>query len=614
MPPPEESTSPMDSLTAPTHPPASSRTPLFQLLAIGLCLLLGLAMIANNEMGGEAMWFWYATVFHHGARLYTNLHVALQPLFVLITDAWMTVFGHRLLVTQLPPVLEIALMGLGLLLVLRESRWPDWQKAIVLFGAFCFIVCGHSYRFDDYHVLAENLILYALLLLLILARTSALRAQLLLVSALGLLAGLTITTRLTDGAALLAATLLCLPVLLRRHRLASLALFLVLAALTVVLVVLLTGDTLAAYASNSIFRAASSKGGTGSIFAAPFLVVVNAIPVLFHAGKRPLLGLLLLLGAGLAIARLRPQAARFIFALQLILAILLFFFAGEERKYLIWGYVILTTVLVMIPLLYALTAWVLLRFALPSLRGDSFDRREILILLVLAEWASYSAGAAAEPITNYYAPLALLLLLVPVLQPLRRQAAWLNPSFLTLMVLIAASTLSSKYVTPYSWQNYVISPMFHDRVVYQHPTYGTMYIDRDLLNFSQRVCTDIGAHPGANHPQLLSLPYPFPNYFCDTPPWHNYVQTFFDTSTRATIETLMHELDTNPPEWIVYQRQMNILRGAERLYNHSQPLAQRDLDALIASKLHSGDWTLVDQSDYLGSLEGSGWFIIHTHR
>ncbi len=608
----------MDLLTPRTDPAsAPSRTPLFQLLAIGLCLLLGLAMIANNEMGGEAMWFWYATVFHHGAHLYSDLHVALQPLFVLITDAWMTVFGRRLLVTQLPPVLEIGVMGLGLFLVLRESRWPDWQKAIILFGSFCFIVCGHSYRFDDYHVLTENFILYALLLLLILARTSVLRSQLLLVSALGLVAGLTITTRLTDGAALLAATLLCLPFLLRRHRLASLALFFGIAAVTVIVVILLTGDTLAAYASNSIFHAAGSKGGTGSIFAAPFRVVVNVIPVFLRAGKRPFVGLLFLLVVGIAIARLRPRAARFIFPIQLVLAAILFLISGEERQYLIWGYAIATIVLVLIPVLYALTAWVLVRFLVPTLRANSdttFDRRELLILLVLAEWASYSAGAAAEPLTNYYAPLALLLLLVPILQPLRRQAAWFDPSFLTLMVLLAASTLSSKYVTPYSWQNYVISPMFQHRVIYQHPVYGTMYIDRDLLDFSQRVCTDIGAHPGVNHPRMLSLPYPFPNYFCDTPPWHNYVQTFFDTSTRATIEKLMRELQADPPEWIVYQRQMNIMRGAERLYNHGQPLAQRDLDTLIANKLHSGDWVLVDQSDYLGSVEGSGWFIIHTRR
>ena len=138
-----------------------------------------------------------------------------------------------------------------------------------------------------------------------------------------------------------------------------------------------------------------------------------------------------------------------------------------------------------------------------------------------------------------------------------------------------------------------------------------MYIDRDLLYLSKSICSDIGANPGVTHPELLSLPYPFPNYFCDTPPWHNYVQTFFDTSTRASIEHLMSELDTAPPQWIVYQRQLNIMVGAERLYNHGRPLAQRDLDRMILQKLASGQWTLVGFSDYLGH-EGGGWFVIRT--
>lgn len=591
----------------------ASGAPVFQMAAIVLCLLLGLAMILNNQMGGEAMWFWYAMTFHSGAHLYTDLHVALQPLFVLITDAWMSLFGHRLVITQIPPVLEIGAMCLGLLLVLRESTWPDWQKGIVLLGSFAFIVCGHSYRFDDYHVLAENLILYSLLLLLLLARSTTKRQQLGLIAILGLLAGLTITTRLTDGAALLASALICQMILLRHRRLLSAALFMLMAAVTVIAVVSLTGDTLGAYLSNSIFHAAGSKGGTGSIFAAPFRVVANVPPFLLQYGKRPLAGLLVILGAGALLARFWRSGARSIFAAQMCLAALLFLLSASERELLVHGVLIATVVLVLIPVLYALAAWVLLRFAVPSLRGDNFDRREILVILALAEWASYSAGAAAEPITNYYAPLALLLLLVPILNPLRRSAVWLNPSFLSFMALLAASTVTSKALTPYSWQNYVVAPMFQGRQSFDHPVYGPMYVDRDLLNFSQRVCADIGAKPGVTHPELLSLPYPFPNYFCDTPPWHNYVQTFFDTSTRATIEKLIQELKSAPPQWIVYQRQMNIMKGAERLYNHSQPLAQRDLDTLIAQKLASGEWTLVDQSDYLGKSADTGWFIIRTH-
>ncbi len=584
----------------------------FQAIAILCCLSLGLAMIVNNQMGGEAMWFWYATTFHHGVKLYSDLHTALQPLFFLLTDGWMQMFGRRLAVTQIPSLLEIVVMSCGLLLVLRESEWPDWQKGIVLLGTFAFTVCGHSYRLDDYHVLAENLILYALLTQLVIARTEKIRRLLVLVAALGVLCGLAITTRLTDGAALLVSCMLCLPILARVRRLESVALLVAVAAVTMVGVVSLTGDSFSAYVSSSIFRAAGSKGGTGTIFAAPFLVLRNTLPFLWQQGKRAVLAALLLLALGAGMARAPWASRRVIFAAQIALVALMFvtgFPLGTGP--LLYGLLISVVVLAMIPLLYVTVAVVWTRVGLEISRGHHPDLRAVLVLLPLAEWASYSAGAAAEPLTNYYAPMALLLLLLPVLQPFRRFARWADPSVLTLMAALAVSTFTSKALVPYSWQHYKLGPMFRDRVWFDHPVYGRMYIDPDLLKLSTTICSDIGARPGV-HPDLLSLPYPFPNYFCDTPPWHNYVQTFFDTSTRATIEQLMQELTTAPPQWIVYQRQMDIMKGSEKLYNHGNPWPHRQLDALIAAKIADGEWTLVDQSAYLGNEQGSGWFIIRT--
>ena len=150
--------------------------------------------------------------------------------------------------------------------------------------------------------------------------------------------------------------------------------------------------------------------------------------------------------------------------------------------------------------------------------------------------------------------------------------------------------------------------MFHDREWYHHPVYGPLYIDHDLLQFSEAVCRDI--HVDKGQPDLLSMPYPFPNYFCNTPPWHGYVQTMFDTSTSASIHHLEDELNRDPPQFIVYQRQLNILGGAERLYNHGQPLPQRDLDTLMMNKIATGKWRLVQKRQY---LVGDGWYIMQTH-
>ncbi len=593
----------------------------WQVLAMLLCVALALLMIINNQMGGEAMWFWYGTVFLHGAKLYTELHTALQPFFVLEIAEWMRLFGIKIAVYELPSLLHAVLLTLGLYLLLRESSWPDWQKAVVLLGGFVYTVAGHSYRFDDYHVVAEALIVYALLLLLMIGRPGEREhgsRKLLLIAALGLVCGLTVVTRLTDGAAIVTASGLSLLFLLRGKRPASLALFAAVAALTVILVVKLTGDTLSAYISSSVFRAASSKGGTSSILAAPLLMIRNTIHMASEQ-KRIEAGVAFLFLVGAVTAHYWKRGVRYIIPMQLGFAGMMFLVAAPPKKVALEkGLLFETLVLVLTLLMYVAAALVIVRFTRYKQGKGSWDPREVLIFVPILEWASYSAGAAAEPLTNYYAPVALLLLLIAVVQPFRRSAIWFNPSLVTVMGLVALTGITAKAVVPYSWQNYRYPPMFENRVRYVHPVYGDMYIDRELLQFSERVCSDIGALPGKPGPELLSLPYPYPNYFCNTPPWHNYVQTFFDTATRGTIEHMMQELQNAPPQWIVYQRQLNIMKGSEQLYNHGRPIAQRDLDTLIMKKLASGEWSLVDRSDYLkpdkasDAALGTGWYIIRT--
>jgi hypothetical protein len=188
------------------------------------------------------------------------------------------------------------------------------------------------------------------------------------------------------------------------------------------------------------------------------------------------------------------------------------------------------------------------------------------------------------------------------------------------MALMGLRAMTDKIIEPYTWLLFRSSPMFENRQWYQHPVYGPMYIDRDLLRFIEPICQEIGH--GNPRPELLSIPFSNPNYFCDTPPWHGYVQTFFDTSTRSTIEKLMEELQADPPQWIVYQRQLKVLHESELTYHKGQALAHRDLDTLIMQKIAMGQWQLVEKSNYLLSSslppdkipyqDGDGWYIIRT--
>jgi hypothetical protein len=574
----------------------------YQSLAVLFCVLLGLAMIVNTQLSGEATWFWDATLFHRGAKLYADLHLALQPLFILEMDVWMKLFGIKCLVTETPSVIHLLILCIGLFLLLRESDWPDWQKAILLASTFVLWVGGDSYRFDDYHVTTESFILYSLILLLWLAKADTARRQLVLTAAMGVLCGFTITSRINDGAALLAATSLSMLVLARRRKLVVASLFLAASVLTWVLVIKFTGDTFSDYLSNSLFRAASSKGGTGSILADPFLLFRHAVQMR-HGGKWVVLWILAIVLSGYLTQRYWKNRMQSIVAVQLGTAGVVFVLLTALKRKQLLEFVIPFMVVVT----YLLAPIVAARYSIWKVGSGKhqWDAREILFLLPLAAWASISTSAAANPLAGYYAQVAMLLLLVPVIQPFRRQVSWANASFLTVIALLGITGVATKIYEPYSWNSIRASSMFLNRQWYDHPVYGPMYIERDQLRFSRSICDEIGQ--GNSRPELLSLPFSYTNYFCAIPPWHEYVQTFFDITTRSTIDRLIEELQTNPPQWIVYQRQLKNLAFFEKTYNHGQPLAQRDLDKMIIQKITTGQWRLVDKKNY---QQGDGWYVI----
>jgi hypothetical protein len=590
----------------------------YQSLAILFCVLFGVAMIVNTQLAGEAWWFWYATFFHGGAKLYADLHLALQPLYVLQTNAWMQLFGIKCLVNEIPSVIQVFLFCLAIFLILQESDWPDWQKAIVLTSAFLICLECTAYRFDDYHITADTFIFYSLALLLMMARADAAWQQSRLGAGLGILSGLTITTRLNDGVALLVAAGICLLFLAKRRKLVVVSLFVVAAALTVVFVVKLTGDSLSGYVSNSVIRAAGAKGGTGNILTAPFRIVRNAL-LMFHGRRWIFLWIIAIVATGALVQRYWKNGVRYILLIQLGIAVIAFTLASpEHRNQLISGAFISFLAVFLLVVNYLLLPLVSGRFLWSRVGNDKseWDSREILVLVPLAELASASASTAATATDGFlFSQIAMLLLLVPVIQPFRRHASWANASLLMIMTLMGLSAMTGKIHDPYSWQLFHSSPMFENRQWYEHPVYGPMYIDRDLMHFIEPVCSEISQKN--SRPELLSMPFSYPNYFCNIPPWHGYVQTFFDTSTRATINHLMKELDAAPPQWIVYQRQLNILSIHERLLNYGRPLAHRDLDEMIMRKIDTGQWQVVGKSNYLFDdkglySDGDGWLIIRT--
>jgi len=581
-------------------------------LAILLCSLFGVAIIVNVQLGGEATWFWYATLFHHGVKLYRDLHLALQPLYVIETDWWMQLVGKRCIPFETLSLIHIIVLCLGMFLVLRESKWPDWQKAITLASCFFIIIYFVAYRFDDFHIVADIFVVYSIALALLLAKAET-RSRILLLSALlGILSGLATMNRITDGAALLVATGVCVPFLARKWKLSATAVFTVSAVLMIVGVLAWTGDTFHDYLSASILKAAGAKGGTGSILHAPFVAFLDNLKRSRHSRG---VGWLLVIGAtGGLVHRYWKKSVASIVMVELALAVASYSLVPSLRSEFLGGGPNLALSTPLQLLTYILCVVVAFRYLrarfgrpTPSTGGKpAWDSREVIILILAATLLS-AAASQGTGTSNSFITMAMLLLLVPVFEPFGKYSAWMNPSFVVIVAIVGLSGMVYKVQHPYAWNAYSYGPMFRDRQWYQHPVYGPMYLDSDTRNFIVPVCDEITKNNP--HPELLSMPYSYPNYFCAITPWHGYVQTWFDTATPQTIARLMQELNTSPPQWIVYQRQIRVLHYHEIEYNHGQPISHRLLDEMIMQKIASGQWQLVDKRNY---LEGDGWFIIRT--
>lgn len=161
----------------------------------------------------------------------------------------------------------------------------------------------------------------------------------------------------------------------------------------------------------------------------------------------------------------------------------------------------------------------------------------------------------------------------------------------------------------YTWQGYRAAALTDPRIVTTTVTLGRMPIEPGLLALIAPVCAVVR---GADS-SLLSLPFPYANYVCGVPSWKGYVQTFFATSSKATIDGLMADLNAEPPKYILYQRQLVNLARHERLYNGSNPLPHRALDEYIARRITAGDWKVVAATAYgIDSATGTWnlWLLI----
>ncbi len=579
-------------------------------LTTAFCIAFGLALIANTQLACDGGWFLYAVLHRGGTRLYRDLHLVLQPLAVLETEWWMSLVGKGWIVSKVPAVLHLVAFTTGIALVTSKSKLASIPKAIVIACVFFVGIHFEAYRFDDYHVMTDALALFSMLLLLKLDEAESFNSNWKLAAALGLLSGLAITTRLTDGVALYLAVALAMAYIVKTGKTASLIAFFCITCLVMLGIVVLTGDSPRDYATSTILHAAGPKGGLASVLTRPFLLLWNSLA--FLAARQQFVTMLYCTVAAASWTWLvtpfpradRPRSTIKAAAGSALLA-------GAVA--LLWpviqnGDVIVTLSALWVIAEYGIVFFLVYRIGLESLRvsGTAITNPKRVILFL--PFALLLAGSLSSAGYHFglYSQIAFLIVAVVVLFPALFETKWLRSCFLVIAALMAVSGAYSKVINPASWHSYRSFPMFSHRVLAHHPAYGTMVIDDSLYGFVEGICSVVKSD---GKPELLSIPFSYANYYCDIAPWQGFVQSFFDLSGKDVIDDMMTKLQHSPPKWILYQRQLENLAMHEKVFNNGRRLPQRDLDEFIVANVVAGRWRLVLRGQ---DRAGTDWLLLKT--
>ncbi|WP_419804338.1 hypothetical protein [Terriglobus sp.] len=580
--------------------------------AIAACFVYGLLLIALIHTTADGSWFWYAQALTHGQHLYRELHLAMQPVYPLELASLQRLLGTTWIAQQSAGLVNLVLFLIALWAVTRHNHTSPLQRALLLACSFLTAIGFISMRFDDFHILATSLELLCAALLLSLAhRQPSTPRRILALVAIGVLCGLCILTRLNDGSLLLFAVLVSAVAIahgVARHIEALLTIAGV-SALTLLLVLTCIGETPRDWWFYSIHTAAAIKGGAGHLWQYPLRLPVGTVREITRDWRNVVLTAYALILGAIAVYLTRNRHSlstrrRWIlvlFALVLALPLSRNIIRGNAARVLV-AFAVFGIYIVGIATLVRLVR------ALRGRPAPTWRPIELLMLIPAAQLISISLSAALW-YPNPNPPAALFLILLPVGAPwaiARRDA---RNVFFTWVVLLTISAGIDKLRNPFDWFNYRARSFDAERTWYPHPAFGPMLIETAQLRLMLPVCAAVDAAPPSQR-ELLSLPFTYPNYFCDIPPWHGYTQTFYDTSSRATITALGHELLTAPPEWIVYQRQLDILFRNEEAFNHGQPLPHRELDTLIMDQLATHRWTATTLP--APPRDSSTWLLIHT--
>lgn len=577
-----------------------------RLLAPLACFVFAVVSLAFVVGPGDGTWQLYAREMLNGKRLYADLGLNQQPLFPLLNLIGIKIFSENIIALKLIFVPVIILYIAVIFLICRENSLGEFAKSILFIAVFFVSIRFEAFRFDDYQALTSVFVfssVYASIILLRenLALVSFCVVQAVLVTAAAL-------TRPNDGLALAGATATVL--LLRRpfsrEFFKAAALGVAAASIFFLLTLACIHETPASWIGKSVFEASTAKGG-GGVVRYPELLLVNSFQfvaaVMVRKAWTYVLLFLACLGACVWMERRQTKFRLLAYIASPMVLIILILKLDVFR--LIENLTGLTVISVTIA--FAVIVAIVLRNRFSGRPQGENNPDWSLLAYPFFLFYLGSLSSAGE-YYSLYTPVAITLLVIATVggapNGVLRRSTVIRAVFLTCCAAAAWQSALYRWYVPYSWLSYRV-PSFSGDYIYRNDAHGPHFIPAELAKLVDPVCTAVKPEHS-----LLSLPYSFANYYCGIPPWHGYVQTFFDTSTGARISRLMGELGSSPPEFIFYQRQMPVLRDHEVLFNHGAALPHRALDTLIMTRIESGEWSVIERSS---SYPPSTWLLIRTH-
>jgi len=568
-----------------------------------ICFLFGVTLILNVTSPGDSVWFWLTKEYLSGKALYSDIGYVQQPLYIELNAIFQSTFGESWLGIRAIAIFNAAFFSGSIWFVLKQLRLKGEIIWILYLFTFFVGIQFEAFRFDDYHVVTWSLALITMGLGIQFLEKDLGSSAWKYALALGLISGIGIMLRVTEGGVIFLSSigLVCYGFRLKFKDLIFNAFLLsLICTATCFLIIALSGDSLHSWYSKSIVGAAAIKGG-GSLFSYPLFLLLNISQHIASSAVGYIKSLFfsLLLGGlyfyatkniDLRVTKPICIAAILFISLKLMRIDLLLFMVGAGVFIAYW---------LGMKLIYQFFVFQAL------LSPDRINKKLFVICIPLGLIIANSMSSAGFHFGMFFPFVTLVISLVYMYQNKIMGSRISYSVIAVILLLMAVEAGNNRYHNPYSWHSYVSAQLFKNRIIYDHPQRGLMYIDKDLLSFIIPICQKIG--PNANG--LLSIPFPFANYFCDYKPWNGYVQTFFDTSSPSTINKMMEQLDHSPPTYVLYQQQLENLERHEKAFNSGNPLPHRLLDSFIVNKIENRAWTVELQEKY---GQGNLWLLIDT--